>query len=96
MFRHSSPRRPRPRRRRRPRRWKVELTYQGYYRTGDGPRYALLRLGEKLVGIPVGGMVVTNLFVVDAALKTLTLTNTAVQTNVLTLNTKQVVEVPLK
>ena len=75
---------------------KVELTYQGYYGTGEGPRYALLLLGEKLVGIPVGGMVVTNLFVVDAALKTLTLTNTAVQTNVLTLNMKQAVEVPIQ
>lgn len=75
---------------------KIELTYQGYYRTSGGPKYALLRLGEKFIGIPVGGLVVTNLFVVDAALQTLTLTNTAAQTNVLTLNTKQVVEVPLK
>lgn len=76
--------------------WKIELTYQGFYRTGDGPKYALVRVGEKLVGIPVGSLVVTNLFVVDAALQTLTLTNTAVQTNVLILNTKQVVEVPIK
>ncbi len=76
--------------------WKLELTYQGYYGTGGGPRYGLLLLGEKLVGIPVGGMVVTNLFVVDAALKTLTLTNTAAQTNVLTLNMKQAVEVPIQ
>ncbi len=76
--------------------WKLELTYQGYYGTGGGPRYAVLLLGEKLVGIPVGGMVVTNLFVVDAALKTLTLTNTAVQTNILTLNMKQAVEVPIR
>ena len=53
-------------------------------------------MGEKLVGIPVGGIVVTNLFVVEAAMQTLTLTNTAVQTNVLLLNTKQVVEVPIK
>lgn len=75
---------------------KIELTYQGYYRTGDGPKYVLLHLGEKLVGVPVGGMVITNLMVVEATLQTLTLTNTAVQTNVLTLNTKQVVEVPLK
>jgi hypothetical protein len=75
---------------------KIELTYQGFYRTGDGPKYALLRLEEKLVGIPVGGMVVTNLFVVDAVLQTLTLTNTAAQSNVLTLNTQQVVEVPIK
>ena len=76
--------------------WKVELAYQGFYRTGDGPRYALLRVSDKLVSIPVGGMVVTNLFIVDAALQNLTLTNTAVQTNVLALNVKQVIEVPFK
>jgi len=74
---------------------KIELTYQGYYQAGDSPKFALLRLGDKLVSIPLGGRVVTNLFVVDAALKTLTLTNSAVQTNVLNLNTKQIVEVPL-
>jgi len=74
---------------------KIALTYQGYYRTGDGPKYALLKLGDNLVRIPVGGMVVTNLFVVDAELRTLTLTNTAVQTNLLNLNARQVVEVPL-
>jgi hypothetical protein len=76
--------------------WKVELTYQGFYRTGDGPNYALLRLGEKLFSVPVGGVVVTNLYVAEAALQNLTLTNSAMQTNVLTVNTKREVEVPLK
>lgn len=76
--------------------WKTELTYQGFYQTGNGPKYALVRVADKLVSTPVGGSLVTNLFVVDAALKTLTLTNSAAQTNVLALNAKQVVEVPLK
>ena len=53
-------------------------------------------MGEKMVPIPVGGRVVTNLFVVDATLRTLTLTNTIAQTNVIALNTKQVVEVPIQ
>lgn len=75
---------------------RIELTYQGFYRTADGPKHVLLRLGDALIGIQVGGLVTTNLFVIDATLKTLTLTNSAAQTNVLTLNTKQVVEVPLK
>jgi hypothetical protein len=75
---------------------KVELTYQGFYRTGDGPQYALLRVSDQLVSIPVGGMVVTNLFILEAAIPNLTLTNTAVQTNVLALNRKQLIEVPLK
>jgi len=76
--------------------WKVELTYQGYYRSGDGPKYALVRVGEKLLNIPVGGIVVTNLLVLDASVQNLTLTNTAMQTNILALNAKQIVEVPLK
>jgi hypothetical protein len=76
--------------------WKVELSYQGFYRTGDGPQYALLRREGKLVGITVGGVVVTNLYVAQADLRTLTLTNSAMQTNVIGLNTNTVVEVPLK
>lgn len=76
--------------------WKLELTYQGFFRTGDGPKHAILRLPEKLVSIPVGSMVVSNLFVLDATPQTLTLTNTATQTNLLPLNAKQVIEVPLK
>ena len=75
---------------------KVELTYQGYYRTADGPQHALLRLGDALIGIPVGGRVTTNLYVIEATVQTVTLTNSAAQTNVLKLNTKQEVEVPLK
>ena len=76
--------------------WKLELSYQGFYRTADGPKYAVIRMGEKLVSITEGSMLVTNLYVVDATARALTLTNTAVQTNVLALNTKQVIEVPLK
>lgn len=76
--------------------WKLELGYQGFYRTGDGPKYAILQMGGKLVSIPVGHMVVTNLYIVDAAVRTLTLTNSATQTNVIALNTRQVLEVPLK
>jgi hypothetical protein len=76
--------------------WKVELTYQGFYRTGDGPNYALLRLGDKLISVPVGGVVVTNLYVAEAALQNLTLTNSAMQTNLIPMNTKREIEVPLK
>ena len=75
---------------------KIELTYQGFYRTAEDPKHALLRLGDTLVDIRVGGMVVTNLYLIEATMQTVTLTNSAAQTNVLTLNTKREVEVPLK
>jgi hypothetical protein len=44
----------------------------------------------------VGGRIANDLFVADAAMQTLTLTNAAAQTNVLALNTKKTVEVPVK
>lgn len=75
---------------------RVELTYQGFYQSSDGPQRTLLKLGDALVAVPVGGVVVTNLWVADAGFKTLTLTNSAGQTNVLAVNTAQTVEVPLK
>lgn len=75
---------------------KVELTYQGFYRAADGPQQAFLRMGDVLVRIPVGGLVTTNLYLIAAAFQTATLTNSAAQTNVLKVNTKQEVEVPLK
>ncbi len=75
---------------------KVELTYQGFYRTADGPIQALLLLGDALRGIPLGGLVTTNLYVIEATAQTVTLTNSAAQTNVLPVNTKQEIEVPLK
>ena len=56
----------------------------------------MLRIGDTLIGIPVGGSVVSNLFVAEATFKTLTLTNHIAQTNVLTVNVKKEVEVPLK
>lgn len=75
---------------------RVEVTYQGYYESANGPRHAMLRVGDAILGVPVGTRVVTNLYVAQAEFKTVTLTNSANQTNVLALNTKKEVEVPLK
>jgi hypothetical protein len=75
---------------------RVELTYQGFYQSAAGPQTTLLRLGKDLVSVPVGGVVVSNLWVAGAEFKTLSLTNSAGQTNVLAVNVKQDVEVPLK
>jgi len=75
---------------------KYELTYQGFYRAADGPVRALIRLGDSLVAVPVGAAVTTNLYVIAATFQTLTVTNSAAQTNVLTINTKKEVEVPIK
>ena len=77
---------------------KIELTYQGFYQTGDSPKRAMIRFGDALVGIPVGGSVATNLYVANVTAMTLTLTNSAIagQTNVLALNTKKEIEIPIQ
>jgi len=75
---------------------KVEITYQGYYETVGGPRRVMLQVADKLSSIPVGQSVISNLWVAEAIFQTLTLTNSANQTNLLTLNVKKEVEVPLK
>jgi len=77
---------------------KIELTYQGFYQTGDTPKHALIRFGDALVSVPVGDSVATNLFVASATATNLTLTNRAVagQSNVLTLNTKKEIEIPIR
>jgi hypothetical protein len=74
---------------------KFELTYQGFYQSGDNPRQTMIRLGDAFLITPVGGRVISNLFVAEANLQTLTLTNPAAKTNILALNQKKEVEVPL-
>ena len=77
---------------------KIELTYQGFYQTGDSPKYALVRFDGALVGVPVGDSVATNLFVASITATNLTLTNRAVagENNVLVLNTKKEMEIPIR
>jgi hypothetical protein len=75
---------------------KVELTYLGFYQTGDSSRQAVVRLADSFLVSPVGARVVSNLFVAQANMQTLTLTNLAAQTNILTVNTKKEIEVPIR
>ncbi len=75
---------------------KIEVTYQGFYETGDGPKMAVLKVGDEFVTARIGSAVATNLFVAQATMQNLTLTNLAAQTNLLLVNTKKEIEVPVK
>lgn len=75
---------------------KVEAIYQGFFQTGDDPRTAIVKLGDEYIVARVGTAVVTNQFVAEATMQTLILTNAAAQTNVLPLNAKRELEVPIK
>ena len=75
---------------------KIEVTYQGFYQTADGPKHVVYKLGEAFIAAPVGSKVTANLFVADATMQMLTLTNTASQTSVVPLNVKKEIEVPIQ
>jgi hypothetical protein len=74
---------------------KIEVTYQGFYQTGDGPKSAVLKLGDSFVVARVGTSVATNVYVADASLQEVTLTNGS-QKTVVPLNAKKEIEVPFK
>jgi hypothetical protein len=74
---------------------KIEVTYQGYFQTGDGPRQAMVKLGDAFLVASVGAKLTANVFAAEATMQTLTLTNLTAQTNIIQLNTKKEIEVPI-
>jgi hypothetical protein len=75
---------------------KIEVTYQGFYQTGDGPKQTIFKLGDSFVVSPIGARIATNLVIADATMQVLILTNLTAQTNILPLNVKQELVVPIQ
>jgi hypothetical protein len=75
---------------------KIEVTYQGFYQTGDGPKQIIFRLDEAFRVAPVGARIATNLFIAEVTMQAMTLTNLAAQTNILPLNAKKELVVPIQ
>ncbi len=75
---------------------KIEVTYQGFYQTAEGPKHAVLNLAGGLMVVRVGALLATNVYVADASLQSVVLTNTTAQTNTLTINSKTEIEVPIR
>ena len=75
---------------------KIEVTYQGFYQTGDGPKHTIFKLGDAYSVAPIGARIATNLFIAEATMQALTLTNLAAQTNILPLNAKKEIVVPIQ
>src|SRR5512133_1946324 len=75
---------------------KLEVTYLGFYQSSNGPKFAVLNLAGGLVTVRVGSLVATNVYVASAGFTTAVLTNTTAQTNLLQLNAKKEIEVPIR
>ena len=75
---------------------KIEVTYQGFYQTGADSKRVIFKLGEAFLVAPIGARVATNIFIAEATMQALTLTNLSAQTNILPLNTKKEIVVPIQ
>jgi hypothetical protein len=75
---------------------KISVSYQGFYQAPDSPKMVMVVVETNHVFARVGASIATNHFIADASLLSMTLTNTAGQTNVVPLNTKKDIEVPVK
>ena len=73
----------------------VEITYLGFYQTDNGPKQVAVKLADQFVFKPIGANVTTNWFFAEASMNRLTLTNVGAQTNLLLLNAKKEIEVPI-
>lgn len=75
---------------------KIDVTYQGFYEAGDGPKNIIVKVDDAFVIARPGSLIATNLYVAQASMQSLTLTNLSAQTNLLLLDAKKELEVPLK
>ncbi len=56
----------------------------------------VFKLDDAFMVAPIGARIATNLFIADATMQALTLTNLAAQTNILLLNAKKEIVVPIR
>jgi hypothetical protein len=75
---------------------KIEVTYQGFYQSGNGPKQSIFKLDEAILVAPIGAKIAVSLFIADATMHALTLTNLAAQTNIVPLNAKKEIIVPIQ
>jgi hypothetical protein len=75
---------------------KIEVTYLGFYENSEGVKQTLFKLDELIIPAPIGARIAPALFIANATVQALTLTNLAAQTNMIPLNAKQEIIVPIK
>jgi len=75
---------------------KIPVTYSGFFETDGSGRQAFIKLADTIVKMSVGERLTTNWFIGPAVFNSLTLTNLAGQTNIIYLNDKKEIEVPIQ
>jgi hypothetical protein len=87
---HFQPPKPKP-----PTTRKVNMTYLGLLESADGRRRAFLRIDDDMWSGSLGEVIIADLAVAAMDLRTLALTNSAAETNLLQFKVSKAVEVPI-
>jgi hypothetical protein len=75
---------------------KIDVAYQGFYQSAEGTKQVGFKLDNVFKIAPIGAQIATELFIADATIQALMLTNVAAQTNIIGLNTNREIIIPLK
>ena len=75
---------------------KIDVAYQGFSQIGEGIKQVGYKLDNVFRSAPIGTQIAPELFIADASIQALMLTNVAAQTNIIGLNTNKEIIVPIK
>jgi hypothetical protein len=75
---------------------KINVAYQGFSQIGEGIKQVGYKLDNVFNTAPIGTQIATELFIADASIQALMLTNVAAQTNIIGFNTNKDIIIPIK
>ena len=75
---------------------KIDVAYHGFSQIGQGIKQVGYKLDNMFKIAPIGTQIATELFIADASIQAVMLTNMAGQTNIIALNTNKEIIIPIK
>ena len=75
---------------------KINVAYNGFSQINEGIKQVGYKLDNVFNIAPIGTQIATELFIADATIQTLMLTNVAAQTNIIGWNTNKDIIIPIK
>jgi hypothetical protein len=75
---------------------KALFAYQGFYENAAGDRYAVLKVDDLMMVVPIGAQLTNDTWIANITLPELVLTNAAGQTNTVGLSTNREITIPIK
>jgi hypothetical protein len=75
---------------------KINVVYRGFSQISEGIKQVGYELDNVFKTAPIGAQIATELFIADATIQALMLTNVAAQTNIIGQNTNKDIIIPIK